>query len=153
MAMAARFMRGKPVAVVAELGAPIGIGAPGRAFQDETAAVLDGHGDIAVEIGAERRAAPLAFEQDEGREEGQVETVVVDQRGLESAVGEEQTAIELRQAVAVFGAVNFSHGLGSSIGGGAGGAWMPGKCDRQLAFASELVVQCGYPAFRWAGHG
>ena len=84
--------------------------------------MFDGRGDIAVEIGAECGAAPLAVGKDEGREHRQVETVVVDQRGLESAVGEEQTAIELRQAVAIFGAVNSSHGRGSSVGGGASGA-------------------------------
>lgn len=81
---------------VAELGAPVGAGPPGRALQDETHAVGLGDGDVAFVVARERGPAVGIAEQVEGREVGQVEAVLEDQRGLDTAVGQEEGAAALR---------------------------------------------------------
>src|SRR6476469_9527045 len=50
---------------VAELLAPVRIGAPGRAFQDEAGACFYRHQNIAVEIGAKHHASDQVVEEDE----------------------------------------------------------------------------------------
>ena len=52
-------------------------------------------------------------QQVEGRETGQVETVVEDQSGLETAVGEKDAAVDLRQSVSVDAHVVCSLSVGS----------------------------------------
>ena len=79
---------GKPIAAIAKLRAPIGIGAPGRALQNESVAVPQRQGNIAIVIGAERRAAALALEQSEGCEHRQLEALMKDERRFEAAIGE-----------------------------------------------------------------
>ena len=100
---------GESIAIVTELRAPIGIGAPGWALQNESVAVSYRHRNIAIVIGAERRAAALALDEREGREHWQVEAVMKDQRRFESAVGKKESAVELRQAAAIFGVLNICH--------------------------------------------
>ncbi len=89
--------------------------------------MLYGHGDVAVEIGAKCCATLFAFDENERREHRQVEPVVENQRRFQPAVAEEETAADLRQAVAIFGAVNSSHGASSNIRGVAQSAPDAGK--------------------------
>ena len=66
-------------------------------------------GNIAIVIGAQRRAAALALEQREGCEHRQLEALMKDERRFEAAIGEEKSAVELRQAAAIFGVLNIGH--------------------------------------------
>jgi hypothetical protein len=97
--------------------------------------------------------ARFAFDENEGGEHRQVEPVVENQRRFQSAVAEEEAAFELRQALAIFGAVNSSHDASSNVQGVAQGAPGVGKCDRRLERASELVVQRRGAHFGLARHG
>src|SRR5690606_12266626 len=74
--------------------------APGRALENEAHAVGPGDRDVALEIADESGAAFLRPHHVEGREVGQVQTIVEDQRRLYATVGEKQATVELRKAVA-----------------------------------------------------
>jgi hypothetical protein len=88
---------------VAELGAPVGGGAPGRALQDEAAPVLAGDRGVGAEVAPERRLARLVLHQVEGGEVGQVDPVVENQGGLDPTVGQKKSAGKLRQVVSILG--------------------------------------------------
>ncbi len=108
--------------IVAELRRPIRVGAPRRALEDDADAVRSGDLRIAREVAVEHRLASGTVEQDERREVRQVDAVVVDQRGLEAAVGDEQPLVELRQARTVAAhAGTPGRGRGPMVGPNVGG--------------------------------
>src|SRR3546814_6371244 len=83
---------------VAEPGAPVGGGAPGRAFQDEAAVAVAGNRGMAAVIAAQCRLAGLILQQVKGREVGQIESFVEDQRS-EEHTSELQSLMRISYAV------------------------------------------------------
>ena len=101
--IASRVDRGDVRDRVAELGAPVGAGPPGRALEDEAHAVGARDVDVALVVADQELPALDIAQQREGREEGQVQPVLEDQAGLDAAVGQEEGAVALGQAVAILG--------------------------------------------------
>src|SRR3546814_13291039 len=58
---------------------------------------------MAAVIAAQCRLAGLILQQVKGREVGQIESFVEDQSGFDTAVGQKEPALQLRQAVSVLG--------------------------------------------------
>ena len=86
---------------VTEFGAPVSIAAPGRAFQQEAHARIDGGPRVLAEIFEESVAAALGLQQFERGELVELDPILEDQRCLEPAVGEEKAAAKLRQVVSI----------------------------------------------------
>ena len=75
---------GRPVA---ELGPPVGVGAPGRGLELEPGAAVPGDGHVPLVVAPQQPLAVGIVQQREGREQRQVDAVVEDQVGLEATVG------------------------------------------------------------------
>ena len=88
---------------VSERVRPIGIGPPGRAFEDEAKTTRLGYRGVADKIVAQAIQTFLRLEKIESSEHRQVEAVEIDERSLDAAVGEKQAVRQLRQAVTIFG--------------------------------------------------
>jgi hypothetical protein len=95
-----------------EAGAPVGIGAPRGALEDEASAVGGGDVEIALIVRAQQISAAGIVEQQERGEVWQLEAIVKDERGLEAAVGEIEATGQLGQGAG-------SHGFGL-LGGWTG---------------------------------
>ena len=89
--------------VVAELGAPVGIGTPAGAVEHEADLVVARDPEIALVVALQMLPACLGLEQDEGREMREIDAFVKDQRRLHAAVAEEDAVRELRKVVPVPG--------------------------------------------------
>lgn len=89
--------RAERLARVAEPVAPVRAGAPGRALEHAADAVLPRHLDIGAEVALERRAPSLVLQQIERREVRQFDPFPVNQRGLETTIGQKCGFVELGQ--------------------------------------------------------
>ncbi|MNF87208.1 hypothetical protein D3C84_696670 [compost metagenome] len=87
----------------AEVAGPVGIGAPGRTFQDQPGAVMAGQGAVGAEVLAQGFLAVSVVEQHESREIRKGNPLMEDQGGLDATVGEEQFALQLWQGTAILG--------------------------------------------------
>src|SRR6185436_10596305 len=74
---------------------------PGRALENQAGAALTGQDSVRRVVPAELLGTLVVLQQVEGGEGGQVEAAMVDERRLETAVGDEEAAVELRQALPV----------------------------------------------------
>jgi hypothetical protein len=92
---------GQPAGVVPEPQAPVGRGAPGGRLQHQPRLEAARELGVGDEVAPERRLAILGTQQIERGEVGQGETVVIDERRLDAAVGQEQGVGELRQLVSI----------------------------------------------------
>ena len=72
-----------------------------RGLEDDPDAVAHRERRVVVGVAHERVAADWIVEQDERREVGELESVVEDERGLDSAVREEDVGIQLWWEVAL----------------------------------------------------
>ena len=91
--------------VVAEAGPPVEVGPPRGRVQDEAGAEALGEVQIRRVVGDEAGPPVVGVEQGEGREVGQVATLVEHEGRLEAAVREERT---------VGGQLGQGHGISSS---------------------------------------
>ena len=87
---------------VTELARPVGAGAPRRCLHHEARVMLAGDVQVAVVVPAQPLRTARVVEQRERREARQVEAVVENQLGLQSAVGHENpVADRLRQRLSM----------------------------------------------------
>ena len=85
---ASRLTRAQRVGVVAEPGAPVGVGPPGRRLEEQAGAGPGRHVGVRAVVVGQHLPAVRVVEQREGREVRQVEPAVEDQVGLEPSVGD-----------------------------------------------------------------
>jgi len=85
------------VGVVAEPGAPVGVGAPRGRLDDDPGPVRPRQRNDVLEVLAQQLASLGALDQGERREVGQVDAVVEDEVGLESALADERPTLQLWQ--------------------------------------------------------
>ena len=116
---------------------PVGIGAPGRALQDETGSVPLGDVQVGAVVVDERIAALRVVDEWIRGEVGQIPSLVKHEGGLESAVGQKQSIRELRKP-----GVRRSHGVDPFVRASLGQGWLVGVWDR----GSYLI-----PAQPWLG--
>jgi hypothetical protein len=83
---------------VAEPPPPVAARAPGGALKDQPDAVLPGDRCIGTEVAMQRLLPCVRTQEVKGREVWELQALVEDERGLDSAVREKEAAGELWQA-------------------------------------------------------